>query len=49
MRLLTALVAGALVSEDSETMAAIEQRIGRKIAIRPNRDFHVEQFEIAAA
>ncbi len=42
-------VAYALVSEDAETMAAIEQRIGRKIAIRPNHDFHVEQFEIAAA
>ena len=41
-------VVSALVSEDSETMASIEQRIGRKIAIRPNHDFHVEQFEIAA-
>ena len=37
-----------LLGEDAETVLAIEARIGRRLSIKPNHDFHVEQFEIAA-
>ena len=42
-------VASALMGEDAETVAAIEQRLDRKIEVRPNGDFHIEQFEIASS
>jgi ribonuclease G len=41
-------VASKLLADEAETVQTVEGQIGRKIAVRANRDFHVEQFEIAA-
>ncbi|MFQ5697364.1 MAG: ribonuclease E/G [Myxococcota bacterium] len=42
-------VAELLLGEDADTLKQVEETLGRTLAIRPDSQFHQEQFEITAA